>query len=281
MSASSLQLAAELASLVESILEFFKPKALRLVPDRGLSANMRSATDEVLAAVHREDLVERLDELAVSAVLLEIEATPRSNFSGGSIEEGLSRLLKRVEDSNLDLVSLTATLGATPTRQCERGFEAFRALLRMVVAFIVAFSGALAHDPKTDDDKAATKKDGGPRLEPVAWLYDARIPVSLRAGIGRFLRSLASTYAIARAEEQGAKLEPWLALALADSFAEGFVQAQFAAERAALDPASLVMLGETSRRKREQLELLLDQWRLKAAGAGGPYYMSKLGHEAG
>ena len=166
---------------------------------------LRTLADTVLAANALTDLDERLEEqvLTLDAWMPETAATEVPDFD-------------RAMATPLDIESLTAVLGAPAAKECERGHAALRQVISLGAKFVTALSGL-------EEMTSATKQARQSNASLASLFYESEAPLPLRRGALAVVKSLVASLVIARAEEHGKKLEPWLAMALARAFSEGFV----------------------------------------------------------
>lgn len=173
-------------------------------PTRLKSAYGRAATDDVLAAANVDDLRERIDGLVVDEEFWSVECStatvPPADTSS-------------FENARIDIASLTAVLGSTAAERCRAGHEAYITVARAVRTFA------------TNLHKSSAKVElpaGGSKSYPhvADFIYDVSVPALLRDAVLAFVGGAMAAIVIARAEERGEKLPPWLALELADAFAQ-------------------------------------------------------------
>ena len=206
---NALLLRNDLATALDSLLQLLAPKALGNPPVRIQSAYAKEVADQVLAATDLEDLGERLDCLAGDEALWE-------QITRAEKAESWENIRTEIEGSKLDTESLNATLGPTATRRCEQGQEAIKTIVRRGEGLVAELKAIGSPSSGSSDDASII-----PRHDRVIdYLYDLRVPASLRHGLMLLLRTAVATIVIGRAEEHGKKLEPWLALGLANSWAE-------------------------------------------------------------
>jgi hypothetical protein len=211
----------------------------------------RSATDEVLAATSLEDLSERLDALAVDSDLFDQEINPDVKVDWKAFRTAVSQ--------PLDTPSLTRALGITAAQRCERGWKAFQSAMPILERLKDRFD-------KLFPDRPTARQAARPS-QLVDYAYDLSLAPAFRQVIGMTLRALAATYVIARAEERDQRLEPWLALGLADFWAEG-------PERlaSALFDTDRVIAIISHFNKAERLDRVVEEWKLAAAASGEGIY---------
>lgn len=196
----------DLAAALRALLSLLAPPAQNAsLPVRLTSDYARRAADEVLAAEDLEDLGERLDAMAGDEELWEQVARQ-------STPSPPSALSATFEGQQLDVVSLTRVLGPTATKRCLRAHTAMKAGIARLVALQAGFerAGLLPEGWQPPDSPA-----------PLEMVYDVSTPAALRRFLLGLLRWAAATFSIARAEEHGDRLSPWLALGLANAWSEG------------------------------------------------------------
>lgn len=183
----------------------FLRRAVRLRSDYG-----REATDHVLGARDREDLLARLEELSCDDRYWESERAPADQ-----VQQQLSpgEMIAKIKAEMPDMDSLTAVLGTDAAARYLEGFEALRVVGLRCVEFQENYPELLAPwMPKPRPQRA--------KLTHVSDLfYNARIPLIIRKELARGIQALLAVAVIGRAEERGKKLRGWLAMALADTFA--------------------------------------------------------------
>lgn len=167
----------------------------------------RRATDEVLAATDLENLSDRLDALSVDPEFFDQEANSEVQIDWKAFRDAVAH--------PLDMPSLTRTLGITAAQRCERGWKAFQSAMPQLDRLKEHFDEQFPSRPSTGPRVAARPS------QMIDDAYDLRLAPALRHVIGLSLRNLAAACSIARAEEREQRLEPWLALGLADFWAEG------------------------------------------------------------
>jgi hypothetical protein len=188
--------------------------------------------DEILAASSVADLRERLEIVASDPAFwahpppsqLEIDRAERANFK-------------------LDMDVVRQTLGEAPTQTFCRGWEAMASFARVVMPAL---------------RQAAALPGQAPGMTEV--LYDTDAPLEMRRAILSLSMAAVGTVAIFRASAFGKRLEPWLALALAEHVATG-------TERFL---AGLVAAAQGSVQAAHSDHL--DAWHQKAIASGGDVY---------
>ncbi len=159
---------------------------------------VRAACDRALAAEDLADLEDRLDEmhLQFGDFLLELKRATRS------IKPGSRKL-------GLDEDSLVASLGVTAAREFPRGYPLVRALWEGV------------QKAPIQPQNLGLSTDSDPDPEAFSDLfYDSEVPLAMREAGAVMIRGVLAAAVIARASELGKKLDPWLALSLAETFSE-------------------------------------------------------------
>lgn len=225
---------------------------------------MRAAADHVLAGAPLQELRDRIDALAVDYEVweAEMEAAHRKNAA------------RPVElPKSLDMPSLTATLGAPAAKRCQAGFSAMlMALEKLHPAF-----KALPIESILSQAKAGREHLQGTPYEVqkprtlIDLIYDVNIGSAARAAMMKLQRSLTAALVIARAEEHGQRIAPWLALALADIWAEAFEQCL----EVVSDSTSFIeWVGQLFASIGDGMELhkAIDRWRREAAAEGSGVY---------
>lgn len=196
------------ASVVQAFAGLFAPldPAGTKPPVRLKSEYGRVATDEVLAATDVADLLERLDILGSDPRFWQAEVAATA-LSGPSASE-------KIATTSLDMTSLEATLGLPSAQKCQAGWEAFKAVfLRLEI-----LAKRLDRTPAQPMDHKETPSAS--ILKIVEMAYSLECGPTMRHVIHLTLRFLATIVSIARAEEHGKRLAPWLSYQLANLFAD-------------------------------------------------------------
>lgn len=168
------------------------------------SPEIEALGDAVLSATSRTDLAEAIDEQ--SAHIDEAFASVRLNRG--------AREVSKLALTDLDASSLERVLGVAATNTCRRGFRA-------LVDFLELLSGMSPAGFTPPSDGEGLDEEWEVTFDSL--IRNQQVPIPLRRGILKVAHSLVAMLTIARAEERGTKLEPWLALGLAEHFADGFV----------------------------------------------------------
>lgn len=214
----------------------------------------RSVALQVLNATDAEDLQFLLDEIVVA------ESTWKAERQLS--REQRARLKVPPRDGELAAIraSLTPTLGEVAAARYTSGFAAMHSVILSVDAVVTLMSRATGVAPSAPTSS----------VRPSDIIYDVSLPVGLRESAAGALRSLAAAHVINFAREEGIRLAPWLALALAGIFAEGFtsIRAWFREH----DGASII--GELSKGMAEagSFRELFDDWTKEAEAEGEPVY---------
>lgn len=220
-------------------------------PDRGLSTELRSAADMVLQATDRDDLLEAIDELLVKDDLF---GGPPSNEPEWTDRKTVAARLERWSSQPLEVESLRNVLGRTATAKCEEGQEALVVLLRFGSAMLKADFKAMGIEaPKFQRTRRSEKTSRS------GVFYDLETPAPIRRATISLLRSFVTALVIARAEERGERLQPWLAMCLAESFAEGFVKLATFVQSLGRNPRIFDALAEM-KSNQAATESLLGEW---------------------
>lgn len=228
-------------------------------PVRLHSEKQRMAADEVLASSDLDAVLARIDALSGDEHFWDAAKLTAQETSDPD------QVLARFEASKLDLESLTSILGTTATGICVRGFESMKYLARPVL--LVAKNLRVAPPGVPAEAPSMAPRESPPSAGPVELLYNKRLPLAFRRGLALALCSVASAIVIARAEECGKRLEPWLALALAEAFADppsrlaGRLQ----------EPSGFAGLVDTileSAAANERLRAAFEEWRRQAEQSG-------------
>jgi hypothetical protein len=201
-------------TLIEGLFAMLRPR-MATPPIRLRSAYGRTATDRVLEARDAQDLVDRLDALVGDGEFWEREKAPVPATTP-SLEQAFATL----EAASLDTQSLVATLGKGAADRCEEGHQAWKQIGRIFINWVRSLKDfaekvkALA--PGARPGVVAPAKSYSNASE---MLYDNDVPIVVREELTKLFLGLAAAAVIARAEEWGKKLDPWIAHALADTFA--------------------------------------------------------------
>ena len=197
------------ASLLEgatALLERFiaSVSASSEAPTRLKSAYGRTATDEVLQARDLADLSDRLDALSGDAEFWasEAPAPPPGTTVPGAIRS-----------TTLDKPSLLRTLGHTAFQRCQEGQDAWIGIAHILTQWAEPIR-------KFRETQLPASPKAAPKKDVVELLYDDKTPLVVRRELARVMFGFAAAMTIARAEERGQKLPPWLALALGEEFAK-------------------------------------------------------------
>lgn len=215
----------------------------------------------MLAATGLEDLTDRLVCLASDQEFWDREVEGRA-ATGERVED----LQEKLKASRLNTSSLEATLGPTATHRCEQGWEAFKAVIRHAEGFIERLQSADTTAPVLEWETAPP-----PRQRLTDQLYDADLPEGLRDGICLWLKFAVGMFVIARAEELRERIDPWLALGLANNWAEAPERtARLLSDSDALMISLLGLASEATEAKR--LTEAFAAWEQTALRSGQPIY---------
>lgn len=252
-----------LESAMRSLLSLLRaPGQTSALPKRLESEYLRQAADMVLDAQSLEDLDERLDELIGDERVWEEMGANAAPSAPKSTEE----MATDVRAWKLDMESLTRVLGTTPARRCEKGLAAAKTaalnLLQVTEKLSASLPAALDADAQDEDSGNRTALD---------LVYDLSVPSSLRELALGGLRVAATTLVIARAEERGERLEPFLALGLANAWAEG---PEALAATTSSGDAMLAWVGRLFAEApvATAVEPVLDRWAADAEAAGASVF---------
>jgi hypothetical protein len=235
----------------------------------------------VLEASDLEDLKNRIDVLTVDERLWgeykHIKANKRATEEAPTSARG----------SKLDMSSLNTVLGQAAAERCQRGYEAQREVSRLVSQIVPKFKEIIADlraQTTTETSKPEEEEEVSTRAEEEGGdfsdlLYDSRIPLPARRELAGLYRTIAAACVIGRAEELGKRLEPWLAMGLADLFADSPLRLkglwdslpQTGPEFIAKGAQLLAKLGEDEAERRE-MSAVADEWRRQAATSGEGIY---------
>jgi hypothetical protein len=180
--------------------------------ERLRSEHARMQTDYLLAADDLEDLAARADVLAGDVELWDFEILPcvTAYYRAGADAQ------KRAYDR----ATIASALGDAPAALCVQAFEKLDELGPKVQSAIDELRGFLAGAfPKL---AAEPPPMAPPQVVPgvPSLLYDAKLPMIMRKALWAYLRFFGVALTIARAEDTGRSLAPWLALGLATACAE-------------------------------------------------------------
>ncbi|MBK6461920.1 MAG: hypothetical protein IPF92_13025 [Myxococcales bacterium] len=188
-----------------------KPEAR--LPARTASEEERALADHVLASANRAELAERLEALVVSdewGVILDAR-TRRANAATEV----------KLPDA-LDVVSLERALGKTATDVCSAGYDLCRTFVHELGSIVATFPTI----PKVEEpplSASGRRPLGSPRVRTMGdLLYLAELPRGFRRWLFAFLKTMAAQQVIARAEERAGRLEPWLAMTLAETYRDAW-----------------------------------------------------------
>ena len=184
-------------------------------PVRLHTAYAREVTDLALAARSVEDLIEHIDVLASDARFFAEELAAAPPVPAMSVAEAM--------ESSLDVVSLDRVLGLAATQRCVAGWDALKTVAD-VVSRLAKVSKPVAPPPPVDPEVATLQARITDVVSMIDLAYDPTIPEVLRQFIVGFLRWIVTSRVIARAEERGARLAPWLAWELANQYAASLIQ---------------------------------------------------------
>jgi len=250
-----------IASTLRSLVGLLAQSSASRRPTRLRSEYARAAADTVLAAESLEDLSDRLDALVADEEFWkqELPEAPSRVRPAADLDENLPPL---------DMESLCAILGATSARKCEEGWEALALSLKRIKKLLTAVQRSL---PTPDEHPAASERET--LFDAV---YDTPMPAALRRSLAAVLRMLVCTCVIGRAEENGRKLPPWLALGLATCWAEAPVRlAMMLGDTDALIAWCTKAFVEASELQRVQQALL--EWKQQACAEDSPIYFPLAG----
>lgn len=219
----------------------------RTRPTRLKSESVRAAADEVFAAETRDQLRDLLDDLSGDERFL-ARLAERGSPSRGPI-------VRQLSDVELDVESLEQVLGQTATARCVEGLATGKEAVAALFSLFSALEAAGLTGPGASAD---ADRNGPGGLYALA--YDLSVPATLRRALAGLLRFAAASAVIARAEERGEKLEPWFALALADTWASGPESlADAMSSRGPILGAFVADIELTNK-----LDALLEQWQTRA-----------------
>ena len=265
------------ANAMDTLQSFLAPSGgeVRKRPVRLHSDYYRKVADRILGATDATNLADLLDEASGDEqVFEELKAVPApvQEPHPASIEQATSAL----NVSRLDAASLSAVLGVTSTARCEAGYEAFKSLIRRalrltqnVKPFVDRFASPAIEPLPTPATEA------GPRRRLSDLLYDERVPLTLRQMLASFVRMWIAAMAIGRAEERGEKVAPWLALALAEAFAQ---PSEALGETIERDLPTLLAAFVADANDRARLNSAATHWADEAAKSGEAVFFPLGGH---
>jgi len=217
-----------------------------------LTDEQRRHADAILGAYDRQDAAEAIDEW-ITEVAETLQFAPSDGGpSWGRSTENAAADLETAADEPLKLDSLRRVLGDGPVRVCEEGQEALVSLLRLLAA-LVRNRKALKSSHEADGSPTTTERNPSTARD---LLYSDAMPLPIRRGFAGIARSFAASFAIARAEERVERLEPWLAMYLAETFRDGFRQVASAIDRFVAGQLDFEPIRATEAARRK----LLDEW---------------------
>lgn len=232
---ASVPLSEGLLSLIGGLLSADSTKG---PPDRRLSPELRAAADEILAAEERETVLDLLDELWPV-----LARAPSTGGRASTLRKAKSSFAK-----GLDTESLERVVGVQGAALCEEAMEYARQLIERTLGTLTA--GALGSD--TQDTQV-------PHRDSTDFLFDLSLPLAFRKGYASLLRAIATMAVIARAEEHGTRLTPWLSLCLCETLRDGFKIPALAVDRFMKNPLGGASRWEEMNRDQDALRRMLDE----------------------
>ena len=246
------------AAIFESLGKLFATSVDAPAAQKHLGEYTCTAVDRLYAAEDCEHLLALLDDLSSDGAFWDDvgKAAERAVKLTGATTD-----LAKVK---LDVRSLNGVIGTTATATCERGFQA----LKKFDEDWSIFAKKLRIE---ENDTKPEAPPSQPMSSMVAMLYDRAMPFAARRVIAKILISFTSIIVIARAEELGLKLDPWLGLALAETFARPIVDslAMLQSDITAEDIDALVM---DSVKEQLQFTATYESWRAQAELSGDDVY---------
>jgi hypothetical protein len=213
----------------------------------------------VLEARDLQDLADRLDALSGDAEFWEREKHVGPPPAAPTFDQAL----KDLEAAALDMPSLVATLGTSPAGRCQEGFVVWKAIGRRCIEMAREIASLAEKIQALQPAFAAPVAPAKTFKGVVDVLYSDDLPVGMREEFASVLHGIVASVVIARAEEHGKRIEPWLARGLADAFARApeRILANMRFERL---PAMLsTIVGGVFEKK--ILADAVEQWRREAA----------------
>lgn len=239
-------------------------------PVRLRSEYARGVADHVLAAHDLQDLADRFDELSCDDQIWSEERPPAGP------QRSLEEICVAIEGSQLEMRSLRRVLGDGNADACARGHEAVQNISRTVRLWSSRLSlenaeKALGISLKPDP---AAEPTAAPRFaRPSDIFYDSALPLAVRRALASLVRWQLSVMVIARAEEVGTRLAPWLAHGLADRYAgppEWLHQKiQLGVPKLAGQVAEAIVGGGVDS---DRLRSAFEQWQREATESGQEFY---------
>jgi hypothetical protein len=212
------------------------------------------AADFVLAATSRGDLVERIDECVEERGRQLFDGLVASYAAAPSTPSDPEALLARLRaDAEPGRKRLVSVLGETASQRWLAGWSGIIHL----VSLVSLLSKAAPLTPKKRDERLP--KDS--KFHHI--MYAAGVGLPFRRALLDLIRGTVALLPIQRAYEIGSRLEPWLALALADVFATGYSGFLDALESATEVRAELANAFHPT---------VLAEWDRAAAASGQPVY---------
>ncbi len=200
----------------------------------------RALYDQVLASPDREALRKRIDILITSddwnALVWcgrRAESPPVTEINAASVPE------------RLDEASLERAIGATATRACANGHEVFRTFVREIGAVLPVLS--------TAGQKDSTPTATAAPQSMLDIMYNTEMPRAFRRWIRLIVTAVAAQNTIARAEELDEPLSPWLALALAETYRDSWVEVHRNFRTVLRGPADAIVESLATARERGNL----------------------------
>ena len=219
----------------------------------------RTALDRVLAAKDRSTLADRLEEIIVDDEYFEQERRAAPPPEKLTPQENLAKLDRLA----LDMPSFAAVLGKSATLRFNRGFEDFKVMIRRMFQLAEKLQQLVT---MLTGQQPATKEVTTTSMKPSDMYYDSRTPLVVRKELARLFRALMAWCAILRAQERRKKLDPRIALALAETFATETARLKENATMEAFAKAFVAVIhGATEGRL---LAAAVDHWRRAADELG-------------
>ena len=239
-------------------------------PVRLTSAYARRACDGVLAAADKKDLGEALDDL-VSDDRFWCELDPPGE------RQPLREINARFQLAELDTPSLTRALGVTAAERCLTGHTALKVIIARFLSLVESLRTVVDLEAASTARGARPGSTGGARMTSI--LYDLGAPRVVRRVTARFLTAMAAATVIARAEEREGRVDPWLAVALADAFAAPLERIRAHTEAERIPEGFDRLMRETDAAR--TFNVMLEQWCRDAEASGEAIYFPEGGADAG
>ncbi len=223
-----------------------------------------AALDRLLSAKNRATLQDRFDELLVDDEYFEHERSELSD-APPAMQEGLAQL----DRFTLDMPSFVAALGRPAALRLSRGFDDLKIACHGLVRILEDLQRVI--ESYTGEPLIQKPLRAG-SVKPSDIYYDVRIPLAARKQWAVFMRGGMAWCASLRAQERGVKLASWLALALAEMFADMSADLKRNTSLEQVFRAIMMLVQPSAEPGMQAFRTAVEAWRRDAVASGQGVY---------